>query len=96
MNERIQAVLAKLTELVNSLSGKQDTLIGSGTGQNIKTVNNNSILGSGNIEIEGFSGDYNDLTNAPEPMTTEDVEDAIDEGESITELLEEEIDNGTY
>ena len=36
-----------------SLSGKQDTLI---SGTNIKTINNQSILGSGNITIQGGSG----------------------------------------
>ena len=35
------------------LSTKQDTLI---SGENIKTINGNSILGSGNIEIQGGSG----------------------------------------
>ena len=33
--------------------------------QPLKTINNESIVGTGNIEIEGFSGDYNDLTNKP-------------------------------
>lgn len=31
--------------------GKQDTLVGSGNGQNIKTVNGNSLPGTGNIEL---------------------------------------------
>lgn len=34
-----------------ALSGKQATLVGSGTGQNIKTINGNSLLGSGNIAV---------------------------------------------
>lgn len=34
--------------------GLQDTLVGSGTGQNIKTLNGNSLLGSGNIAIDGL------------------------------------------
>ena len=34
----------------SSLSGKQDTLV---SGTNIKTINNESILGSGNITIQG-------------------------------------------
>ena len=33
--------------------------------QPLKTINNESIVGTGNITIEGFSGDYNDLTNKP-------------------------------
>ena len=36
------------TQINNSISGKQDTLV---SGTNIKTVNNQSILGSGNIVI---------------------------------------------
>ena len=35
------------------VNAKQDTLI---SGENIKTINGNSILGSGNIEIQGGSG----------------------------------------
>ena len=31
--------------------GKQDTLVGSGNGQNIKTINGNSLPGTGNIEL---------------------------------------------
>ena len=38
--------------------------------QPLKTINNESIVGTGNITIESFSGDYNDLTNKPE-MTTQ-------------------------
>lgn len=33
-----------------ALAGKQATLVGSGAGQNIKTINNQNILGSGNID----------------------------------------------
>ena len=43
------------------MSTKQDTLV---SGTNIKTINNENILGSGNINIEGVS-DYTDLTNKP-------------------------------
>ena len=46
------------------MSTKQDTLV---SGTNIKTINNENILGSGNISIEGGSGtsDYTQLTNKP-------------------------------
>ena len=37
------------------LSGKQDTLV---SGTNIKTINNQSLLGSGNISIEGGGTSY--------------------------------------
>lgn len=36
-----------------ALSGKQDTLV---SGENIKTINNQSLLGSGNITIQGGGG----------------------------------------
>lgn len=39
-------------EITAATSGKQDTLV---SGTNIKTVNNESLLGSGNITIEGSS-----------------------------------------
>ena len=38
------------TDLSTALSSKQDTLV---SGTNIKTINNNSLLGSGNISISG-------------------------------------------
>ena len=40
------------TETNTLLGGKQDTLV---SGTNIKTINNESILGSGNIDIQGGS-----------------------------------------
>lgn len=47
-------------------SNKQDTLV---SGTNIKTINNQSILGEGNITIEGGGGtgttDYSNLSNKP-------------------------------
>ena len=33
--------------------------------QPLKTINGESIVGTGNITIEGFSGNYDDLTNKP-------------------------------
>lgn len=41
------------TQINNSITGKQDTLI---SGTNIKTINNESLLGSGNIDIQGGGG----------------------------------------
>lgn len=38
------------TEVDTALSAKQDTLV---SGTNIKTINNTSLLGSGNIDIQG-------------------------------------------
>jgi hypothetical protein len=54
-----------------SVSGKQDTLV---SGTNIKTVNNESLLGSGNITIQGGGGnDVVELTQAEyDALTTKD------------------------
>lgn len=43
----------KSSDLTSLLAGKQDTLV---SGTNIKTINGQSILGEGNIEIQGGSG----------------------------------------
>ena len=43
------------------LSAKQDTLV---SGTNIKTINNQSVLGNGNIQIDGVTN-YNELSNKP-------------------------------
>lgn len=45
--------IAEVYATIEQLSGKQDTLV---SGTNIKTINGTSILGSGNIVIEGGSG----------------------------------------
>lgn len=53
------------TEVDTALSGKQATLV---SGTNLKTINNESLLGSGNIDIQGggssMSITYNDSTQA--------------------------------
>lgn len=40
----------QITDLIAAVGGKQDTLV---SGTNIKTINGNSLLGSGNIAISG-------------------------------------------
>jgi len=64
---QIEGTLSNQTDLNNALSGKQSTLV---SGTNIKTINNESILGSGNINIQGGgsggTSDYSDLTNKPQ------------------------------
>ena len=53
----ITGTLSSQTDLQTALNGKQDTLV---SGTNIKTVNGNSLIGSGNVNIGpkllGFSG----------------------------------------
>ena len=54
----ISGDLADQTDLVNALQAKQNELV---SGTNIKTINNESILGSGNIDIQGGGGDVTDV-----------------------------------
>lgn len=64
--QQIESAIQQNTDDIIVLqNNKQDVLI---SGENIKTINNESILGSGNIEIGGGSGgtsNYNVLTNKP-------------------------------
>lgn len=58
------------TQLTTELSKKQDTLI---SGTNIKTLNNESLLGEGNIDITSaqwgnITGDLNDQTDLKEAL----------------------------
>lgn len=65
------------TAISNATSGKQDTLV---SGTNIKTINNQSLLGSGNIEIQGGSGGGSniiEITQAEYDALTAYTEDAI-------------------
>lgn len=45
--------------VTTAISGKQDTLV---SGTNIKTINNQSLLGSGNIDIQGGGSDVEAFT----------------------------------
>ena len=45
----------QITDLITTVSGKQDTLV---SGTSIKTINGNSLLGSGNITISGGSANW--------------------------------------
>lgn len=48
------------SDVSTSLSGKQDTLV---SGSNIKTINGETLLGSGDIVITGGSGEVNTASN---------------------------------
>lgn len=60
------------TEISTALGAKQDTLV---SGTNIKTINNESILGSGNITIEGGGKAVSAGTNIS--ITTGETADTI-------------------
>lgn len=77
------------TAIANATSGLQETLV---SGTNIKTINNESILGSGNIVISGGSGSANiiELTQVEYDALTAYTEDAM---YVITDAQEINMDN---
>ena len=68
------SALASTTYVDNSVSGKQDTLV---SGQNIKTINSQSILGSGDIVISGGSANIIELTQAEYDALTAYTQDTL-------------------
>ena len=79
----------------SELSTKQDQLI---SGTNIKTINNQSILGSGNIEIQTSTGetDLSDYYTKEETdstfATVSQMENKVDKVEGKSLISDEEID----
>lgn len=70
------------------LSNKQDTLV---SGTNVKTINNQSILGSGNLTIAESSGvtSYTQLTDTPDLtqfLTTSDLNNFITQSDLSSAL----------
>ena len=90
----VQAVKGWVTGLVN---GKQDTLV---SGTNIKTVNNNSLLGSGNITIEAGT-DVDIATSWGSPTSNDKVpsekltKDTLDLKLNITDAFSGDYDDLT-
>lgn len=65
----MQIVQSDIGDINTALDGKQDTLV---SGTNIKTINGNSILGSGDLEIQGGGGGLW-FTNVAVSATTGDI-----------------------
>lgn len=63
---------------------KQDTLV---SGTNIKTINDNSILGSGNIEIQSGGGTWGSITG--------DIEDQTDLNTVLTNKVGNDVNTNT-
>ena len=67
------------SEVDTALNAKQDTLV---SGTNIKTINNQNILGEGNIEIQGGGSDINVVqttgTSTADVMSQSAVTNAFD------------------
>jgi len=71
LNTNSKTIVGAINENLTSIGTKQDTLTDSGDNQNIKTINSQSILGTGDITIEGGSGST-DLDNNIEIYDNED------------------------
>lgn len=48
----ITTLQTSVSDLETAVDGKQDTLVGTGEGQNIKSINGESLLGTGDIELD--------------------------------------------
>lgn len=85
----IQSDIEEQEQTINHLDDiKQNNLI---SGTNIKTINGNSILGEGNIEIQsGGSSNYNDLEN--KPLINDILLEGNINGRDLGILDEEDID----
>lgn len=59
-SQKAEFDLKTIKDKADSVSGKQDKLV---SGTNIKTVNGESLLGGGNIEIKGGGGSNIDVTS---------------------------------
>ena len=79
------------TEVDSALSGKQETLV---SGTNIKTINNTSILGSGNIDIQGGGGsvtvDSELSTTSENPVQNKVITNALSDKAQMIELTQAE------
>ena len=62
-NNKADAVTSRVQNVETSLGNKQDTLV---SGTNIKTINGDSILGSGNIVIQSGTSNWDDIQGKPQ------------------------------
>ena len=77
----------------SELNAKQDELV---SGSNIKTINNQSILGSGNIDIQGGGGTYTAGKNINITNNVISTTDDIDAGTITAEDIKiKETESGT-
>lgn len=65
----VDTLQEQVTNNTSAIATKQDTLV---SGTNIKTINGQTLLGSGNIEVGGGgTSDYTQLTNKPQINSVE-------------------------
>lgn len=91
VESQIESALTAYTttsDLNTLLNNKQDTLV---SGTNIKTINNQSLLGEGNITIEGGGGESYTAGNG---ITI--AEGVISVDSNVVPSMDEVVDNDTY
>lgn len=64
----VDTLQEQVTNNTSAIATKQDKLV---SGTNIKTINGQTVLGSGNIEVGGGTSDYTQLTNKPQINSVE-------------------------
>lgn len=78
-----------------AVASKQDTLV---SGKNIKTINGQSVLGEGNIAIQGGTSNWDDITGKPEfaeVATSGDYNDLTNKPEIPSDYIENITDSDT-
>lgn len=88
-------IAAETAAREQAVASKQDTLV---SGQNIKTINGQSVLGEGNIAIQGGTSNWDDIQGKPEfaeVATSGSYNDLTDKPEIPSDYIENITDSDT-
>lgn len=88
-------IAAETAARERAVASKQDTLV---SGTNIKTINGQSVLGEGNIAIQGGTSNWDDITGKPEfaeVATSGDYNDLTNKPEIPSDYIENITDSDT-
>lgn len=88
-------IAAETAAREQAVASKQDTLV---SGQNIKTINGESVLGSGNIAIQGGTSNWDDIQGKPEfaeVATSGSYNDLTNKPEIPSDYIENITDSDT-
>lgn len=88
-------IAAETAAREQAVASKQDTLV---SGQNIKTINGESVLGEGNIAIQGGTSNWDNITGKPEfaeVATSGSYNDLSDKPEIPSDYIENITDSDT-
>lgn len=88
-------IAAETAAREQAVASKQDILV---SGQNIKTINGQSVLGSGNIDIQGGTSNWDDIQGKPEfaeVATSGSYNDLTNKPEIPSDYIENITDSDT-